>query len=289
MYQRLNTEDNDVLRKFEAIKPWRKSGKRAPHKPLLILYALGQLQAGKEELFWNDSEESLKDLFFDYGISSIPRPEYPFIRLANDGIWEYGEVPLNKSGDASLTDLRLRNTVGKFKSDVLTAFNRNPDLISRVADIMLTTHFPNTLHNNLQNEANLRAKRTTAQWVRDPKFREEVLYAYSGQCAVCGYNIGTRNKTVGVEAAHIKWVEHKGPDVISNGMALCSNHHELFDFGLWTLSDNLELMVSPRATGNDSLQGYLLRYQNNRIRTPKGKYYPSAAFIDWQRKEVFKG
>lgn len=285
----LNSDEQKVLRRFEAIKPWSKGGKRAPHKPLLILYALGQLQKGKRAIHWNEAEEPLRELFYHYGVSGLPRPEYPFIRLANDGVWEHDEVPLNKSGDAALGTMRMRNTAGRFKADILTAFDNNPELISQVTDLILSSHFPYTLHSYVENEAQVRMKRTTMQYVRDPKFREAVLYAYSGQCAVCGYNIGTKRKTVGVEAAHIKWVEHQGPDQISNGIALCANHHRLFDFGLWSLNDGLQVLVSPRAIGNESLQDYLVRFEGEPIRVPKGKNQPNPIFVKWQREEVFKG
>lgn len=284
-----DSDEREVLRRFEAIKPWSKGGKRAPHKPLLILYALGQLQKGKRAIHWNEAEEPLRELFYHYGVSGLPRPEYPFIRLANDGIWEHDEVPLNKSGDASLSSLRLRNTTGKFSPDILAAFDKKPELVMQVTELILRSHFPYTLHSNIENEVQVRMKRATTQYVRDPMFRETVLYAYSAQCAVCGYNIGTKSKTVGVEAAHIKWVEHQGPDQISNGIALCANHHRLFDFGLWGLNDDLQVLVSPRAIGNGSLQDHLIQFEGKAIRVPKGKNQPSPIFVAWQRDEVFKG
>ena len=36
---------------------------------------------------------------------------------------------------------------------------------------------------------------------------------------------------LGLEAAHIKWFQARGPDVVQNGLALCSLHHKIFDLG----------------------------------------------------------
>lgn len=56
-----------------------------------------------------------------------------------------------------------------------------------------------------------------------------------------------------LEAAHIKWRDHGGPgryiDQENNGIALCGLHHKLFDYGAFTLSDHLEILVPDRANG----------------------------------------
>jgi putative restriction endonuclease len=66
---------------------WKKKGQRAPHKPLLILYALGQLQANKSLLPYEQVREKLKKLLIEFGPHRKSyHPEEPFVRLANDGI-----------------------------------------------------------------------------------------------------------------------------------------------------------------------------------------------------------
>lgn len=39
-----------VLQQFDAINVWKQGEQRAPHKPLLILYALGKWQRGTREV-----------------------------------------------------------------------------------------------------------------------------------------------------------------------------------------------------------------------------------------------
>jgi hypothetical protein len=38
-----------------------------------------------------------------------------------------------------------------------------------------------------------------------------------------------------LETAHIRAVEVNGPDELANALALCPNHHALFDEGFWTV------------------------------------------------------
>lgn len=39
-------EDQHILEQFRRIKTWQSRGTRAPHKPLLMLLALGEIQRG---------------------------------------------------------------------------------------------------------------------------------------------------------------------------------------------------------------------------------------------------
>ena len=62
---------------------------------------------------------------------------------------------------------------------------------------------------------------------RDPAFKDQVLAAYERACCVCDRQLGI------VQAAHI--IPHSVPDspnCVSNGLALCVEHHELYDTAL---------------------------------------------------------
>jgi hypothetical protein len=43
------------------------------------------------------------------------------------------------------------------------------------------------------------------------------------------------------------------PSIKSNGLALCSLHHKLFDRGAFSLSDGLEVQISQRVNGSSGL------------------------------------
>ena len=80
----------EIIQKFESLKPWKQSGKRAPHKPLLVLYAIRRLlQDGKRCLRYSEIHEKLEKLLEEFGpTEATPRPYYPFWHLKNDGVWE---------------------------------------------------------------------------------------------------------------------------------------------------------------------------------------------------------
>lgn len=74
-------------------------------------------------------------------------------------------------------------------------------------------------------------RRVAAQRLaRDARFTKAVVQAYDSRCCFCGFGGGI------VEAAHIKPVADHGTDDVRNGVALCPNHHRLFDKGYLLIS-----------------------------------------------------
>jgi hypothetical protein len=51
------TKTDALIQRFHGLNVWRRGDGRAPHKPLLVLYALGQLQAGAGQLIPFDQLE----------------------------------------------------------------------------------------------------------------------------------------------------------------------------------------------------------------------------------------
>jgi putative restriction endonuclease len=73
---------------------------------------------------------------------------------------------------------------------------------------------------------------------RDAAFRDHVIGAYGGRCAVSGFEVGSKlpRRTYGLlDAAHIQPVARSGPDAVWNGLSLTPTLHRLFDAGLFTL------------------------------------------------------
>lgn len=73
----------EVLESFSNLNIWRREGERAPHKPLLLLLALGALAQEKPRLIpFAEFDKPLQDLLREFG---PPRKsfhsEYPFWRL----------------------------------------------------------------------------------------------------------------------------------------------------------------------------------------------------------------
>jgi len=77
-----------------------------------------------------------------------------------------------------------------------------------------------------------------------------VLSAYDYACAVCGFALRQGNEPVALEAAHIKWHEARGPDLVRNALSLCALHHRLFDKGAFAVSPGMRVIVAKNVTGS---------------------------------------
>jgi putative restriction endonuclease len=79
--------------------------------------------------------------------------------------------------------------------------------------------------------------------VRDTKIAKRVKQLHNYQCQVCGIALET-SAGLYAEAAHIKPLgqPHNGPDVESNILCLCPNHHVLFDNGGFTIANDFSFI-----------------------------------------------
>jgi putative restriction endonuclease len=74
---------------FASLRQHQRGGQRSPHKPLLVLLALGRLAAtGSSELSWSAAEPQLADLIAEFGAPSrtgrAQSAAYPSTRLRAD-------------------------------------------------------------------------------------------------------------------------------------------------------------------------------------------------------------
>src|SRR5438132_355676 len=112
----------DILRLFQALTTWGSGDQRAPHKPLLILYALGCWERGQVQIPFTEVNVSLTELLKEFGPPrKAHHPEYPFWRLQNDGVWKVtASVPIHLGADGSPTKRELLrcDARGEFSEDV---------------------------------------------------------------------------------------------------------------------------------------------------------------------------
>jgi len=117
---------------------------------------------------------------------------------------------------------------------------------------------------------------------RDPLFRGKVLDAYNYRCAICGIQLEL------VEAAHI--VPHsktEGTDEISNGVCLCSLHHNAYDNGLIYIAEDLSININKEKISylekikkDGGYRKFVELQLDNKIQLPSSHiYYPSVENI----------
>lgn len=81
---------DEVLAAFVRIRVWQRGDRRAVHKPLLVLLALGRLARGEAPIVeFSDIEDKLGRLLKEFGPSRSESTRHnPFWHLRTDGIWQ---------------------------------------------------------------------------------------------------------------------------------------------------------------------------------------------------------
>lgn len=287
--------EKTLLDRVQAVATWRRGQERAPHKPLFLLYVLGRFAAGQTSVTFAECRQDIVRLLREFGPSRRHyHAEYPFWRLQSDRLWiveATGPLPKRASNtDPTAKALVDTNAVGEFPKDVICALRKYKDLVSQVAQTLLANHFAESLHDDIRNAVGLSIEPVNARHSRrDPEFRRVVLRSYRFACAVCGFSLRLEDTTIGLDAAHIRWRQARGPDIASNGLALCALHHKLFDIGAFTLDTESRVVVSERISGGAHLGSLLITHHGRPIMAavqPENR--PDPDYVRWHRTQVFK-
>lgn len=122
---------------------------------------------------------------------------------------------------------------------------------------------------------------------RDDAFRKIILENYEHTCAVLGQKFVYEN-VAEAQAAHIISKEARGTDDPRNGVALSHAAHWAFDMGIFSISDQYEVMIHPKAEHAKHRLFPLMDRAGERIFLPSDESnYPHAEALVWHREEVF--
>ena len=316
---------DEFLSRIAGLNTHKHRGRRAPHKPLLLLFALGRVLREDYRLVpYADVHRRVGELMRSFGSpGSAVRPQYPFRWLLSDGLWEiprYAELTKTASGDLYVWQLRDLDVEGGFPEKVHDLLRANPGLAWQGAEEILHEHFPASLHREIREAAGIRRERMArdAEGLppapavreresnppsvysslvrrrrRDSFFRRKVLEEYVERCAVCDLDVRLGEQLLGVEAAHIQWHSHAGPDKVANGLALCLLHHKALDCGALGLEErkgtgfNVLISRDVREWRGETA-GSLIEFSGRRIRPPRTtSRAPAPTFVNWHHREVF--
>ena len=149
------------------------------------------------------------------------------------------------------------------------------DALDRVHDLQAPFHVERPI-----------IERLIAKPERKAFFRRAVLHAYDETCAVTGWKLINGGGRAEAEAAHIKPVEHGGPDSIQNGIALSGTAHWMFDRGLISLSDAGDILLSRGINDRDSVERLI--FPDRKARFPRAlAHRPHPRYLHWHRTECF--
>jgi putative restriction endonuclease len=132
-----------------------------------------------------------------------------------------------------------------------------------------------------------RVSLTVSRILRDRVFRRVVLRAYDERCAITGLKLINGMGRAEVAAAHIRPVEANGPDIINNGVALSGTAHWMFDRGLVSLADNLEILISRQTNDLDGVRS-MMNKTGYAIAPQRASDHPHPHFLRWHREHCFK-
>jgi putative restriction endonuclease len=292
-------DQEGALERLTSLRQYQGDGKRAPHKPLLVLLALGQfVETGSSALSWSVVEARMQQLLAEFGPPSSARSgsaAYPFTRLRADGVWHLSrDVPNDNVGPLAISPIE-----GSFTSDIEEELRRDPAAVARVARRVVEQQFPMTLAPDVLMAVGLDAeivltdptvlRAADAKRRRDPNWRRAVIEAWDRSCAFCGYDGAVAGAPAGPEAAHVRWFNFGGPDELDNGLALCSLHHKLLDRGALGLREDQAITVSSSFSASSDAARAVYDLHGRHLRPRPGTRLPSSEYIAWHTTEVFKG
>jgi len=234
----------------------------------------------------------------------IPDPQAPgmYLALIEPGSYLEFANPVPFNGPDGLAERGLLNEEGKISGRAQSAarpistadFNHILDLgledraplLPRIDDLS-APHLQEERIPFFTEQERPRITKLVSRIERDRVFRRVVLRAYDERCAITGLKLINGGGRAEAEAAHIRPVEANGPDSVQNGIALSGTVHWMFDRGLISLTDNLDIMISRQANDADSIKGLINK--SGRANMPvRMADRPHPHFLAWHRDTVFK-
>jgi len=122
---------------------------------------------------------------------------------------------------------------------------------------------------------------------RDSAFRAIVLANYGYTCAITGQKF-YYPRHVEADGAHIIGKDVRGTDDPRNGIALSKSAHWAFDRGIFTISDQYEVVVNPKVSDLSVANFPALELDRTNILLPNDPYYrPHPDALAWHKEAVF--
>jgi putative restriction endonuclease len=244
----------------------------APHKPLLLLAIIDlaeaagpsglELRIGVGAALRVRFLESWAIVFRRW--DTKPEISLPFYHLSNQGFWKpFTAAGAMASDPHSTTIIELNSGFAG-----LLALDNFRELARHV---LIQTWFPPdeqaglyALYGEKPDDGALKTaldKEATAEATakgRDARFRVQVVTQYIYTCALTGYTLTTAQGATIVEAAHIADFATSRDNDPRNGLALTPDAHWTFDEQLWTVDEDLRVVVSKHGFSDRSPEGQCL-------------------------------
>ena len=287
----------DYLKAINRIKVNKKGSVISLHKPLLLLLAIAELMNRRENHFlYREMEGSMRMLLAKYGLKNTKKlnPFFPFFHLSSDPLlWQCSvdKCRVNLSGSVSRS--LMLEASAQFPAEFFDFLSVTGNAES-VVTALLKNFWPEAYHDDILTDLGIEDLIGKSQAMkaerqrRGRQFVEEVLDCYERKCAICEQSVRLGDALMGIDACHVKPIQHFGEDVVNNGIALCKLHHWAFDRGAISISKEMELLVSPKLNGS-RIEMYYHEYSGKPLFVPRN---PSAVLLEenvqYHRRYIFE-
>jgi putative restriction endonuclease len=288
---------------------------RAPHKPILLLSVIENVEAGLIECNKIHLTPELMETFKSNWSSLVTtnhlcRFALPFYHLRGDGFWHlYAKGSQHKLKTPSITML-AQCFYYAYLDKRLFEILRNPTHCHLLKEVLLETYFPTTkycytnnnkygkqldlLEQSILEESSVVYKEKFVHIDEEDQFRRGAMFQrtipriYDYVCSISRLRIDPKQGGQMIDACHIRQFSETRDDTISNGFSLSPTVHRAFDRGLIGIDDNYRIIISDALNENVENPFNLSQLEGNRILLPKEKnYLPSLANFEWHREHIF--
>jgi putative restriction endonuclease len=245
----------------------------APHKPLLLLCLIDLAETGKlpGRVITRTPELVLRFRAFGTLVAerwpSRLQLRLPFFHLKTQGFWEAftAEMRPATSPEACVV-CELHPDFFELLTDRDFRLKARLVLIARYFTQAERAAFCELLGIASERSGGTNAERVLAKALADgrrkgrsARFQVRVVDDYHHTCALTGYRCFTADGASIVDAAHIEgWAETQN-DELANGLALSKSAHWMFDQGLWSVDEEMRVVVNPRRFIEAGPEALLLR------------------------------
>ena len=121
----------------------------------------------------------------------------------------------------------------------------------------------------------------TDRFIRNSKLIRQIKDIYQNQCQICNSKLHVIPSPYNYyysEGAHIKPLgsPHDGPDELSNILCLCPNHHVQFDYGFFSIDENMKLISSDLSLNSKPL---IINSNKHKIDREMIKYHRESILV----------
>lgn len=186
------------------------------------------------------------------------------------GLYKYCSALIEESEMRGNGHAIFEGTINEVEKEIKILRNKSLDEIDTVIDDTVTAKAQT---GNIDAMASL---------FNSVSFRDFVMTGYDYKCAITG-NVIRYGSFMNLEAAHIWPRSHQGLYLPSNGIALCRDMHWAFDKGMFTVDDNLRVIVHP-----DIESDYLKQYNRKQLFIPQNAFFrPDINNLHYHQSNIF--